>query len=90
MARDASLFRLPGYPAWFVSDTALLAGSAVHWVALPLVAFELSGSVVWAGWFATARAIASSVTQAVGGVYIDRHDHRRLILVQSGVCGILW
>ncbi|MDO4537283.1 MAG: MFS transporter, partial [Coriobacteriales bacterium] len=31
-----------------------------------------------------------SVTQAVGGVYIDRHDHRRLILVQSGVCGILW
>ena len=87
---DRSLFRIKSYPAWFTVDTALLAGSASHWLALSLVAFELSGSVTAAGWFQTVRGLVSGVTQIVGGTFIDRHDHRTLMLFQSGVCALIW
>lgn len=87
---EGSLFRLPNYPAWFGADTFLLAGSAVHWIVVSLMAYELSGSVTVAGWFFTARGVASLVTQVLGGTFIDRHDHRTLILVQAGCCGVLW
>lgn len=89
MKRD-SLFRIPNYPAWFGADTFLLAGSAVHWIVMSVMAYELSGSVTMAGWFATIRGIMSSTTQVLGGTFIDRHDHRTLILVQAGSCAIIW
>ena len=85
-----SLFSVPNYPAWFGVDTFLLCGSAVHWIVISLMAYELSGSVTMAGWFSTARGIMSVITQVVGGTFVDRHDHRTLLLVQSGVCGALW
>ena len=88
--QQGSLFSIPGYAAWFGADTFLLCSSAVHWIVVSLMAYRLSGSVTLAGWFATARGIMSVVTQVLGGTFIDRHDHRTLILVQSGVCGILW
>ena len=88
--QQGSLFAIPGYAAWFGADTFLLCSSAVHWIVVSLMAYRLSGSVTLAGWFATARGIMSVVTQVLGGTFIDRHDHRTLILVQSGVCGILW
>jgi len=85
-----SLFSIPNYPAWFGADTFLLAGSAVHWIVISVMAYELSGSVTVAGWFATARGVVSAITQITGGTFIDRHDHRTLILVQAGVCAMLW
>ena len=85
-----SLFKVPNYPAWFGSDTFLLCGSAVHWIVISLMAYELSGSVTMAGWFFTIRGIMSVVTQVVGGTFVDRHDHRTLLLAQSGICGVLW
>jgi len=85
-----SLFSIPNYPAWFGADTFLLAGSAVHWIVISVMAYELSGSVIVAGWFATARGVVSAITQITGGTFIDRHDHRTLILVQAGVCAMLW
>lgn len=85
-----SLFRVPNYPAWFGADTCLLCGSAVHWIVISLMAYQLSGSVTMAGWFFTLRGITSVVTQVVGGTFVDRHDHRNLLLAQSGICGILW
>lgn len=88
--RHSSLFRIPSYPAWFGADTFLLAGSAVHWIVISVMAYELSGSVTTAGWFASVRGIMSTITQVTGGTFIDRHDHRRLILVQSGTCALLW
>ena len=85
-----SLFRIPNYPAWFGADTFLLAGSAVHWIVVSVMAYELSGSVTTAGWFATVRGIVSAVTQITGGTFIDRHDHRTLVLVQAGSCAVIW
>ncbi len=89
-ARKESLFRIANYPAWFGVDTFLLCGSAVHWIVISLMAYELSGSVTLAGWFSTFRGITSVVTQVVGGTFVDRHDHRTLLLAQSGICGLLW
>lgn len=89
-ASKRSLFRVPNYPAWFGTDTFLLCGSAVHWIVISLMAYELSGSVTMAGWFSTIRGVMSVVTQVLGGTFIDRHDHRTLLLAQSGICGTLW
>lgn len=88
--RKESLFKVPNYPTWFGADTFLLTGSAVHWIVISLMAYQLSGSVTMAGWFSTARSITSVITQVVGGAFVDRHDHRKLLLVQSGICGMLW
>lgn len=88
--KKGSLFSVPNYAAWFGADTALLCGSAVHWIVISLMAYELSGSVTMAGWFSTCRAITSVITQVIGGTFVDRHDHRRLLLAQSGICGALW
>lgn len=88
--KKESLFRIPNYPAWFGADTFLLAGSAVHWIVISVMAYQLSGSVTVAGWFATARGVVSALTQVTGGTFIDRHDHRTLILVQAGSCCVLW
>lgn len=88
--REPSLFAVRNYSAWFGADTFLLCGSAVHWIVISLMAYELSGSVTMAGWFSTIRGIMSVVTQVIGGTFVDRHDHRTLLLVQSGVCGLLW
>lgn len=88
--RATSLFRVPNYPAWFGVDTFLLCSSAVHWIVISLMAYELSGSVTMAGWFFTIRGGMSVVTQVVGGTFVDRHDHRSLMLAQSGICGVLW
>ncbi len=87
---ESSLFRVPNYPAWFGADTFLLCGSAVHWIVISLMAYELSGSVTMAGWFSTIRGVMSVVTQVIGGTFVDRHDHRTLLLAQSGICGALW
>lgn len=89
-AKATSLFKVPSYLAWFGADTFLLAGSAVHWIVVSVMAYQLSGSVTVAGWFATARGVMSVVTQVAGGTFIDRHDHRLLILFQAGSCCALW
>lgn len=85
-----SLFSLPNYPAWFGADTFLLAGSAVHWIVMSVMAYQLSGSITVAGWFTTVRGVTSVITQVTGGTFIDRHDHRTLILVQAGCSALIW
>ena len=90
MKNTNSLFSLPNYPAWFGADTFLLAGSAVHWIVISVMAYQLSGSITVAGWFSTARGIMSVLTQVTGGTFIDRHDHRTLILIQAGSCACIW
>ena len=85
-----SLFSLPNYPAWFGADTLLLAGSAVHWIIMSVMAYQLSGSITLAGWFTTIRGVTSVITQITGGTFIDRHDHRTLILVQAGCSAVIW
>jgi MFS family permease len=90
MEKRESLLKIKNYPAWLGVDTFLLAGSAVHWIIMSVMAYQLSGSLAYAGWFSTIRGITSSVTQIVGGTFIDRHNHRLLMIAQSSICCVLW
>ncbi len=90
MEKRKSLLTIKNYPAWLGVDTFLLAGSAVHWIIMSVMAYQLSGSLAYAGWFSTIRGITSSVTQIVGGTFIDRHNHRLLMIAQSSICCVLW
>ncbi|RSX58355.1 MFS transporter [Bifidobacterium samirii] len=89
-AARASLWRNGRYRAWFAADTASAVGAAMKGFAISLTAFALSGSLPAAGWLGTAAVIVSQVAQTVGGTLVDRHERRRLVIVNA-LCGVvLW
>ncbi|MBW3092169.1 MFS transporter [Bifidobacterium sp. 82T10] len=86
----ASLWRNPQYRAWFTADTASAIGLAMKGFAISLVAFSLTKSLPTAGWLATASMIAAQTADVFGGTLVDRHNRKRLIILNA-VCGaVLW
>lgn len=89
-ATHASLWRNPQYRAWFTADTASAAGLAMKSFAISLVAFSLTHSLPIAGWLATASVIAAQVADVFGGTLADRHNRKRLIILNAACGTILW
>lgn len=85
-----SFWKGRGYLTWFASDSASTAGSTMPNFAIPLVAFALSRSVVTAGWVTTLMRIVQQGANLFGGTFIDRHDRKRLIIINCTVGTILW
>lgn len=79
-----------GYPAWFAADTASAAGLSLRLLAISLAGYLVSGSTAKAGWVGTACLVCQQVAAVFGGTFIDRHDRRRLVIVNA-VCGaVAW
>lgn len=87
---DPSLWSSPQYRSWFTADTASAVGAALKGFAIALIAFSLCGSVVMAGWVTTAAAIAGQVTGLFGGTVVDRHNRKRLVIVNAAAGAVLW
>ncbi len=51
-----------------------------------LAGYLVSGSTAKAGWVGTACLVCQQVAAVFGGTFIDRHDRRRLIIINA-VCG---
>ncbi|KAB8294552.1 MFS transporter [Bifidobacterium avesanii] len=84
-----SLWRTPHYAMWFTADTADVFADALQTFALPLIAFEISRSEFVAGALATVSMVVMMVLMPVGGVIVDRHDRRRLMIGQGlGQCAV--
>ncbi|MBW3079272.1 MFS transporter [Bifidobacterium simiiventris] len=89
-ATHTSLWSRPQYRAWFTADTASAVGLAMKGFAISLVAFSLTHSLPAAGWLATASVIAAQVADVFGGTLVDRHNRKRLIILNA-ICGtVLW
>lgn len=87
---SGSFWRSKGYAPWFTADTASAAGLALRGLAISLVGYSLSGSTVEAGWLGTLSMVAQQAAGVFGGTFVDRHDRRRLIIINAAVGAVAW
>lgn len=88
--RSASLWRTPGYPSWFTSDTASAIGAAMQGFGVSLVSYKISGSLIAAGWVPTLTSIVRQLANVLGGTIVDRHDRKNLVIVNCIIGVLLW
>lgn len=85
-----SLTHTKGYRAWFIADTSISVGMTLRGFAIPLIAYSLSGNLALAGWVTSAAAISQQIMAIFGGTFIDRHNRRRLVLVNCAAGTVIW
>ena len=59
-------------------------------LAISLLGYTVSGSTVAAGWLGTSSMIAQQVASVFGGTFVDRHDRKRLIVMNAVVGVLAW
>lgn len=75
---------------WFIGDTLWAASRGIASLALPLLAFTLSGSPLAAGTVVTVRLVIEVLLTLPGGIVVDRYDRRLLMWVGALVGAIVW
>ncbi|GAB3798728.1 MFS transporter [Humibacter antri] len=70
--------------------TSQLVGNGMALFAVPLIAFGITGSVLWSGLIAGVSEVGMLVATLPAGVIADRVDRRRLLLVCSAVGAAVW
>lgn len=89
-ARPAGLWKNRSYRLLLTGATAEDVGAAVGAFAVPLVAYEVTGSVVQAGAISFAGQLGSVLMAIPAGVIVDRVDRRRLIVAGGVVAALAW
>lgn len=89
-SRPAPLWRNRPYTLLQTGRTAHVIGVGVGGFAIPLLAFQVTGSVVQAGVIAGIGEVGALLGALPGGVVADRFDRRRIIAVASILGGLLW
>ena len=90
VAANGSLWGSAQYRHWFTADTASAIGATLKGFAISLVAYSLCHSLVLSGWLTTATMIASQLTTLFGGTVVDRHDRKRLVILNAASGAVLW
>jgi MFS family permease len=92
-APDATLpplWRNRSYTLLQSGKTAHIIGLGVGAFAVPLLAFQVTGSVAQAGVIAGVGEVGALLGTLPGGVVADRFDRRWIILASSVTGGLLW
>ena len=89
-ARLPPLWRNRPYTLLQTGKTAHIVGLGVGAFAIPLLAFQVTGSVAQAGLIAGIGEIGALLGTLPGGVVADRFDRRWIILLASVAGGLLW
>jgi MFS family permease len=89
-ALPTSLWRNRPYRLLLTGATAEDVGDAIGALAVPLLAYAVTGSVVQAGLIAFVGRLGSMVMALPAGVIVDRVDRRRLIIVGAAVAAAAW
>ncbi|MQG57062.1 MAG: MFS transporter [SAR202 cluster bacterium] len=82
-------FRYPAYRAYWLGTLASVGGFQVLTFGQIWLTYELTGSYVKLGFVASANAIPSIALNLFGGVFADRLDKRKLIIVTQLVTASL-
>lgn len=90
MRKEQSFWRSAGYVTWFTADTASAIGLALRALAISLLGYALSGSTVAAGWMGSLSMIAQQGMSVFGGTFVDRHDRKAAIVVNSLTGTLAW
>ncbi len=84
------LWRNRSYTLLQSGKTAHVIGVGVGAFAVPLLAYEVTGSVAQAGLIAGIGEVGALLGTLPGGVVADRFDRRRIILIAAVLGGLLW
>ncbi|CED92525.1 MFS transporter [Actinomyces succiniciruminis] len=90
------LWRQRDYVLWLIGDTAGTLSSSMRVFAVPLATFYVTHSATAAGFITGLTSITFAVLSLPGGVVIDAHDRRQMIMTYAvsgmalhGVFGVL-
>jgi MFS family permease len=72
---------------WF-GGLVSLTGDWVLTAGLPLVVYQMTGSTLALGLTATATAVPRLLVGSVAGVFVDRWDRRRTMLIADLLLGL--
>ena len=81
--------RYPNYRAYWLGLLASVAGFRIFEFSQFWLAYELTGSPLYLGYVGVAQAVPGVVLNLFGGVFADRLDKRRLIVITQVVTGCL-
>ena len=90
LRNDLAPFRHRGFSFLWLAGLLSFAGDWVLHIALPIQVYALTGSTLATGGVVVANVGASLLVGAVAGVYVDRWDRRRtLVLGNLALAGIV-
>ena len=81
--------RYPNYRVYWLGLLASVAGFRMFEFSQFWLAYELTGSPLYLGYVGVAQAVPGVVLNLFGGVFADRLDKRRLIVITQVVTGCL-
>ena len=82
-------FRYPKYRAYWAGFFLAVNGHQVFQFVQFVLVYEIAGSVTELGYLGVANAVPALVLGIVGGVYADRWEKRRLIIITQAASGLM-
>jgi MFS family permease len=83
------LFRNRSFMALWLGQTVSFIGDYFYWLAIPIMVEQLTGSSLLVGLSVIFNALPMLVLGPVAGVFVDRWDRKRTMLVSDVLRGLL-
>lgn len=77
------LFRNRHYLALWLGQTVSFIGDYFNWIAIPIIVERLTGSTLMVGLTVMSNALPALVLGPVAGVFVDRWDRKRTMVVSD-------
>ncbi|PLS29770.1 permease [Bifidobacterium parmae] len=81
-----SLWKMPDYRHWFISDTTDVVATSLRLFAIPLVIISMTKSEFISGIVVTLVSVTTMIATPIGGAIADRRNRRRMMML-LGVIG---
>jgi MFS family permease len=83
------LFRNRSFVALWLGQTISFVGDYFYWLAIPIMVERLTGSALLVGLSVISSALPMLVLGPVAGVFVDRWDRRRTMIIADLLRGLL-
>jgi DHA3 family macrolide efflux protein-like MFS transporter len=80
---SVAVFRRPDFVLLWLAQLVSTAGSALTDLAAGIYVFQQTGSALLVGVTLMATAVPSLIVGLIAGVYVDRHDRRRIMIASN-------
>lgn len=83
------LFRNKSFVALWLAQTVSFVGDYFYWLAIPIMVERLTGSSLLVGLSVISNALPMLVLGPVAGVFVDRWDRKRTMILSDVLRGVL-
>ena len=84
-----AVFRKPDFVLMWVAQLVSTAGSSLTDLAAGIYVFQQTGSAFLVGVTLMATAVPSLIVGLIAGVYVDRHDRRKIMIASNLAQGVI-